>query len=341
MLQLKASATINGGIIKFLVENGNLKRWQNLVEEEFDIVLEGSNITEYKVTGQFKNILSFEAYLDTKFPKDPNDINFREDHFGDDEKQATSRLQINEIAYKSLVKLGKLDAFSKIEGVCDVTYEKDVLLVRGTIRSFKKVEEIVKSLCRDVVTFSDRSSAEKAYKKISNQPDMLMYFGLDKERVWCYSDFRDKVCKSFSQLLNNSLCGQNIFGRRCLYNMKVELVEGDIQNADADCIVLSSPQRLKNRKGAAKAVESMLGNVFAKNCEAALTEYGEIMPGKCRVVESGLSRRQYIANVNVPRWQKDDQSHSLKMFEEFLKSCLIKVDSMGCLSMAMTCIGSG
>ncbi|XP_052770833.1 uncharacterized protein LOC128210525 [Mya arenaria] len=66
---LAISSTLNAGIVRFLGEG--LTRWACVVKETFNVTLDLSSSDSVTVSGDLKNVLSFETYLHTGFPKDP------------------------------------------------------------------------------------------------------------------------------------------------------------------------------------------------------------------------------------------------------------------------------
>ncbi|XP_052772190.1 uncharacterized protein LOC128211437 isoform X2 [Mya arenaria] len=66
---LAISSTLNAGIVRFLGEG--LTRWACVVRETFNVTLDLSNSESVTVSGDLKNILSFETYLHTGFPNNP------------------------------------------------------------------------------------------------------------------------------------------------------------------------------------------------------------------------------------------------------------------------------
>ncbi|WAR21277.1 hypothetical protein MAR_015251 [Mya arenaria] len=69
---MEMSATINPGIVHFL--GANLARWADAVKKHLDVTIEVIGSGSARVIGDFKNIMSFEKYLQTQFPKDPDVI---------------------------------------------------------------------------------------------------------------------------------------------------------------------------------------------------------------------------------------------------------------------------
>ncbi|WAR21250.1 hypothetical protein MAR_015224 [Mya arenaria] len=66
---LAISSTLNAGIVRFLGEG--LMRWACVVKETFNVTLDLSSSDSVTVSGDLKNVLSFETYLHTGFPSDP------------------------------------------------------------------------------------------------------------------------------------------------------------------------------------------------------------------------------------------------------------------------------
>ena len=284
----------------------------------------------YTVQGLFKQILVFENYLEQQFPEDPSGLYFDDNSFEHEEKNF--EIPMDQTMYSALLQMGKIAQLRVLSECC---YDRisACLKVVTTPSSFKHVEEIVRNMNMEVVWCKEKHIADR----IKMEKDVNCLFEEKEERLHVFSDSRKQLCRVLKMVRAPLL---DVYTRIC-FGMTVKLLQGDIRNVEADCILISTCQKLNALKGVGKLLQKTFGTIFIDNCAKKAKEVGDLKTGECEIVETGLTLTKYVALVNLPRRNKNNQTELLKQFEDCLKTCFKKVASLGCSSIAMTCIGSG
>lgn len=329
-LHFSVSAEINPGIIKFKKNTKDFERWLKLLEESFSVILE-RNHSVY-VRGSLEDVLKFEQYLENEFPEDPR----VEDTLVDIYRKATKQ------EYDAMVHFQVCKDFLDSKDIRCQTYQAGIHIKvkRGSQKAVEQtIDQFLSQLLHEKVKFESTNLAEDAVKIVKktdnvfvlNEESVVGVFSLNRLRL--IDTFRKLIKQNGSMLIY--MFEINLFG------LKVKLFNGDLQNADAECIVISTPQRIICMKGAAKGVQAILGEGFEERCKKSLKEKGDLNVAECREIISGLGYRHTVAIVRMPFFRDRRETKDLNDLHDGLLSCLKQADSVCCQSMAMACLASG
>lgn len=328
------SAMINPGIVKFKERNRDLERWLGVVTKFFSLTTEGQK--EVRVIGDLDDVLQFEEYLVDKFPNDPSaSLEIDEHHFDSQD----IKIALDENKYFALQKF----LFSGLpKGIKTFTYNMGSLVMECEANQKKDIEKLItkclRKMCLEKIYLESEMLAKTAAEALRDTDPVCVRVNQNEIVLICLDQ---ESLRTFRQTVMQKGAEPKLHRIMHVGNLKVTLLEGDLKSADAECILINCPAKINCNKGAAKAVQEMVGEGFLEKCSASVNTYGNLGVEECRIFESGLGYRKYVACVRMPNCNAEKLQESLISFEKALLSALREVDKKKCQSMAMTCIGSG
>ncbi|XP_052226342.1 uncharacterized protein LOC127841511 isoform X1 [Dreissena polymorpha] len=333
IFNFEVSALINAGIVRYLEEQQTLHKWLSSIDERFRVKIRMDK-SGYTVYGSLKDMSTFEHYLENHFPTwEDSEHNIEKKHVSVKNEEY---IEMSEVEFEYICHLRKYSpVLSTVESL---SYDSGRLKATGLYNIKNKIRNILSSANRETVVFKTTTDAErklKNYKTDSNESTDLVL--TQTRNQICIMGEAENVTKAFCCL---SSMNANVF-EISMNNLTLEVMQGDIRNANANFIAVSSTPTMWSQQGAGKHICEMLGDKYDQACRSSVDKEGTIRFGECRVIETGLCVRKWIGNVSIPASGKS-QTHNIEQFvlRDAYSTCFSEADERHCSTMAMTIIGS-
>jgi O-acetyl-ADP-ribose deacetylase (regulator of RNase III) len=125
--------------------------------------------------------------------------------------------------------------------------------------------------------------------------------------------------------------------RTSLGNVTLELIEGDITEADADAIVNAANPYLEHGGGVAAAIVRKGGWEIQEESRRYVREHGPVPVGGAAVTGAGRLRAKHVIHAVGPRWGIDPP----EKLQEAVINSLRLADELGLRSIAFPAISTG
>jgi len=119
-------------------------------------------------------------------------------------------------------------------------------------------------------------------------------------------------------------------------NIKIEVVEGDITEIKADCIVNAANSYLKHGGGVAYAIVKKGGYEIQRESDEYVKTHGPVKTGEVAVTGPGKLKCRYIIHAVGPRYGEGDD-----LLYSAIKNSLEKADELNSKSIALPAISTG
>ncbi|MEM0087650.1 MAG: ADP-ribose-binding protein [Thermofilum sp.] len=123
-----------------------------------------------------------------------------------------------------------------------------------------------------------------------------------------------------------------------LGRLKVELVEGDITELEADAIVNAANSYLKHGGGVAAAIVRKGGQVIQEESDRWVRERGPVPVGGVAVTSAGKLKARYVIHAVGPRFGEEGGDEKLA---SAVRNSLGKAEELGLRSIALPAISTG
>ena len=120
--------------------------------------------------------------------------------------------------------------------------------------------------------------------------------------------------------------------------VRVELVEGDITELEADAIVNAANSYLKHGGGVAAAIVRKGGQVIQEESDRWVREHGPVPVGGVAVTGAGRLKARYIIHAVGPRYDEEEGDEKLA---SAVRNSLGKAEELGLRSVALPAISTG
>ena len=162
---------------------------------------------------------------------------------------------------------------------------------------------------------------------------------IDDKRTSLHANDEDRNNDSESEQLipvvDNSQDG--ILYAYVINGLEVCIYEGDITNANVECIVSSASSSLSGRTGVEKSIMDMAGDEVKKECLTRVPK-GKLSSGDVLVTGAGNLKCKNIIHCVLPRLTKENVHGVLK---DAIVQCIGEAEKRGLKTMAMPALGSG
>ena len=120
--------------------------------------------------------------------------------------------------------------------------------------------------------------------------------------------------------------------------LEVCIYEGDIANANVECIVSSASLSLSGRTGVEKAIMDMAGDEVKNECLTRAPKGKTLSTHDVLVTSAGNLKCKNIIHYVLPKLKKGNEHGELK---DAIVRCIGEAEKMGIKTMAMPALGSG
>ncbi|XP_052224969.1 uncharacterized protein LOC127840601 [Dreissena polymorpha] len=321
---IEVSAEINSGIVRFLA--GSLSSWIQDMYSIFSVEIKHHDGDCATVYGSLDAISKFEEYLSTKFPRGPDELDFKENHFGDTTKV---RKVVSQYQYEFICKFD-------IKHPGKYTYEHGHVEVNVKEQEVTDLHSWIDTIVTEVLPFDNETDANFALDKLKMTEQLLSFKKFDTKII--ITGILSNVKTAFASFLNKK--SLSISFERAALRIDLQLDHDDILQTKSDFVVVSSTPKMHMSKGAARLIHDMLNfdEAFRTRCEESIKENKEVRVGECRVIESGLGIRKWIGHVYVAK--STSHADMLHHIETSIKNSLREAELKNCQTIAFTCIGS-
>lgn len=121
-------------------------------------------------------------------------------------------------------------------------------------------------------------------------------------------------------------------------DIKFKVIEGDITEEDAECIVNPANSYLQHGGGIAGAIVRKGGKVIQEESDRYIKTYGPLPVGKATITSAGSLKAKYVIHTVGPKWGEGDEEKKLK---SAIKSVLELATEKGIKSISIPAVSCG
>ncbi|XP_052772219.1 uncharacterized protein LOC128211453 isoform X2 [Mya arenaria] len=335
---LEVSATLNSGIVAYM--QSRLKDWKKYIEENFHVTVILKKNNDVEVFGCVTSVTRLESFLNKRQFLDM-DILQRMSQ-GIAVPTVTIEIEMN-IGIYTLVCNQVLTKFD-FNGTAE--YKNNAFVLTCPIHHSEHVKNSVEAIFNEVKMEQIFCKSEEEARFLSEQFSQTNWAGhvcvtTDRPYFALWATERSLLLDAFKHIL--TVQETTVTSTRMTKgNVQLHLEIGDMQNVDAEFIIVPSCARIRNEHGLGNVWKKMLGEKYVKICEESIRKNGEITEGECRVIRTNLARRQYIGHIRLPRNSKrnETQRSELCRIKNALVTCFKEAISHSCTDIALSCVGS-